>query len=930
MRNEFRVSGFLLKYVVNGAFVLTLAAAHLSGGTNPYLSNLNATKDSPLYATYAAAMERSEFALDEGYQFVFYDSSQGIDFTTDTAGDWCLAFRKGADFVYTLDQMYREPVITLSYPDMVRFHYFPFEDIRVEVTFLVYSSHVGIQDVEIANQGTETADIEVVPFLKNDYRTFGSVGFHQQDNAISFTHQELPDSWTLNRGVSMGIPYVDSVRNVFMLTRKPDRLTSFRSFKPETVDIPRPVKLDKESEHLLTGKIYHADGTECRHPDARKSFYLLYGGEVAAQLITLASPLWGTIAEPLGRRGRYTAELGNFADFSPGSLVTLAAHCAAENQSAVVRQIEITEKAEIHRDITLSEEMLPEPPQEIDKDIWGSGTEVRLFWGYADDADVSFNIYRRDYRRSDAYSLIADGIQDKFYTDKNIRDDKVYGYVVAAVNSDGEMSLPSKEINNIAQSDFMTDIRYPNQIRNQVPDYARVIASPFTASIAPQDHESFQVVRAVSRMDSSVQTLMESAESVTDLDLSEFQKANESLFSNVPVLEFDNPEMEMMYWNAFNMMRQQFYPPEGDCGYNYYLYSREPTWGWGHGGQVFHESLTMLAYAYLDPESAMNSQRVYKERQHENGYIAYRIGPYMEAINERDGQATTSAPWYAWENWEIYRITGDKEFLREMYQSSVDFYHYYTQSRDSDGDGLVEWGGRAVLESVRDALVAVWDEVGWPGNFEAIDANIMLVQEARALANMAEELGKQEEAKKWRARAESRIKLINEYGWDTESGFYYQVDKSDNDFTYENPNDLKRQEIWPFLALWAEVASVEQGTQLVEKLTDPRKFWRQYGVPSLAADDPYYNPQGYWNGPVWVEWNYLILNGLLQYGFETEAVTLLNKVAAIMIDRLKTDHTFWEFYSPDDRWGGHHQTYIWAGIINRMIMEVKQPAFYRK
>ncbi|MCK4297417.1 MAG: hypothetical protein KAX28_12275, partial [Candidatus Marinimicrobia bacterium] len=42
-----------------------------------YLSNLSATKDSPLFTTYAASMERSEFTLDEGYHFLFYDSSRG-------------------------------------------------------------------------------------------------------------------------------------------------------------------------------------------------------------------------------------------------------------------------------------------------------------------------------------------------------------------------------------------------------------------------------------------------------------------------------------------------------------------------------------------------------------------------------------------------------------------------------------------------------------------------------------------------------------------------------------------------------------------------------------------------------------------------------------------------------------------------------------
>ena len=45
----------------------------------------------------------------------------------------------------------------------------------------------------------------------------------------------------------------------------------------------------------------------------------------------------------------------------------------------------------------------------------------------------------------------------------------------------------------------------------------------------------------------------------------------------------------------------------GQTSYNFYVFSREPLWGWGHGHQVLHESLSMLAYVYLDPVSAQNS-----------------------------------------------------------------------------------------------------------------------------------------------------------------------------------------------------------------------------------------------------------------------------------------------------------------------------------
>jgi hypothetical protein len=443
-------------------------------------------------------------------------------------------------------------------------------------------------------------------------------------------------------------------------------------------------------------------------------------------------------------------------------------------------------------------------------------------------------------------------------------------------------------------------------------------------TLAPGESKSFRVVRAVRRPDADPDTLYAQARALLVADLDAYQAANEKLYAAIPPLPDADPDVQMLYWSAYSLMRQVMLPPEGRCSFNYYVFSREPQWGWGHGGQVFHESLTMLAYALMDPVSAMNSQRVYRERQWEDGYILYRSGPYLDESILHEGQYTTSAPWYAWQNWEVYRLTKDRTFLEEMYASSTKLYNFYVSRRDQDGDGLCEWGGHAVLESVRDARVAVWDEVGWPSNFEGLDLNAMLVSEEKALAAMARELGKTGEANSWEARAKERTGLINKTMWDRPTGFYYNVDRSDNDFSFKAPGDLKRREIIGFLPLWAGVADSTQAAALVRTLVDSSMFWRPYGVPSLSASDSYYNPKGYWNGPVWVEWDYLIQRGLQQYGYHAEAKALVRRVAAGMIAQLKKDHNFWEFYSPDEPWAGYHKTYIWAGLIARMLADVRQ------
>ena len=110
-------------------FLLLITPASLFSSANAqnYLSNLNATKDSPLFTTYAAAIDRSEFIVDEGYRFIWYDPSDGINFKTDTGGNLCLAFKFNDEIRYRLNQFYSEPIITTSYSDLVEYYFYPYE-----------------------------------------------------------------------------------------------------------------------------------------------------------------------------------------------------------------------------------------------------------------------------------------------------------------------------------------------------------------------------------------------------------------------------------------------------------------------------------------------------------------------------------------------------------------------------------------------------------------------------------------------------------------------------------------------------------------------------------------------------------------------------------------------------------------------------------
>jgi hypothetical protein len=227
-------------------------------------------------------------------------------------------------------------------------------------------------------------------------------------------------------------------------------------------------------------------------------------------------------------------------------------------------------------------------------------------------------------------------------------------------------------------------------------------------TLAPNGTHRLRIVRGVQPASQDLAPLVEQARKLLAEPLEPLIALSEAQYKNIPRMQLPDRDWELAYWSAFNLVRQQMLPPEGESRYNYYLFSREPTWSWGHEGQVFHESLSMLSYAHMDAASAQDSQRVFIQRQSPSGYIAYRIGPYVTKTFPYDGEESSSAPFYAWTNWEIYQVSRDRKFLEEAYRSSAAYANYMLKTRDKDGDGFLVWGGHAVLECVRDEFGVIW------------------------------------------------------------------------------------------------------------------------------------------------------------------------------------------------------------------------------
>ena len=106
--------------------------------------------------------------------------------------------------------------------------------------------------------------------------------------------------------------------------------------------------------------------------------------------------------------------------------------------------------------------------------------------------------------------------------------------------------------------------------------------------------------------------------------------------------------------------------------------------------------------------------------------------------------------------------------------------------------------------------------------------------------------------------------------WDETDGQYYSR-------SFISHKLIQTSFIGTLLPLYAGCISKERAEVLVGLLKSRKFFGTGWPVPSIPQNSPYFNPFKYWQGPSWVNINWLIIDGLERYGYVTEADMLRSR-----------------------------------------------------
>jgi glycogen debranching enzyme len=242
-----------------------------------------------------------------------------------------------------------------------------------------------------------------------------------------------------------------------------------------------------------------------------------------------------------------------------------------------------------------------------------------------------------------------------------------------------------------------------------------------------------------------------------------------------------------------------------------------------------------------------------------------------------------------------YERTGDRPFIEELWPRVTSALRWIDEHGDRDQDGFVEYERRS-----QDGLV----HQGWRDTDDAVfhaDASLAKAPIAlcevqgyvyaawRAGAVLANARGAVDDATRWSRRATALRERFEQTFWCEDLGTYaLALDGAKRPCRVRTSNAGQ--------CLFTGIASQGRAGELARTLLGA-DFFSGWGVRTVAASEPRYNPMSYHNGAVWPHDTALIAQGLGRYGFREQALRLWTGLfeAALSFDQYRMPELFCGF-----------------------------------
>jgi glycogen debranching enzyme len=215
-----------------------------------------------------------------------------------------------------------------------------------------------------------------------------------------------------------------------------------------------------------------------------------------------------------------------------------------------------------------------------------------------------------------------------------------------------------------------------------------------------------------------------------------------------------------------------------------------------------------------------------------------------------------------------WRATGDQTLLEQHLETAEGCLSWIDRYGDRDGDGFQEYQTRSP---------AGYENMGWKDSGDSVvypDGSLVKGPKALCelqgyvydaslrMAEIFDVLKKPDRARELRAKAAKLFERFNEAFWDEELGFYaFALDG--------NKKKVRTIASNAGHCLWSGIVPPERAAKVVKRLMAPDML-SGWGIRTLSALHPAFNPYNYQTGSIWPHDNAIIALGFKRYGFDAE------------------------------------------------------------
>jgi len=218
---------------------------------------------------------------------------------------------------------------------------------------------------------------------------------------------------------------------------------------------------------------------------------------------------------------------------------------------------------------------------------------------------------------------------------------------------------------------------------------------------------------------------------------------------------------------------------------------------------------------------------------------------------------------------EAYRWNANLSMLEECRDPLEKALAWINKYGDFDGDGFVEYLTRSPKGLRNQAWKDSGDSMVYPDGslveppIAPCEVQGYVYHAWQSAADIYEVWGDKNQAKKLREQAQNLYQRFNDRFWMEDESFYclgLDSHKQQIKSITSNPGHL----------LLSGIVPKERVQRFVERLFQP-DMWCGWGLRTLSAQNPAYNPMSYQLGSVWPHDNSIIAAGLKRYGYHKEA-----------------------------------------------------------